>query len=269
MAMVDDELNEAFWSALHNFVDYISGRLWARWDSWQGNREDRNFHEVIGGLLSRQVNLASELARNPGTWNSNMAPLVLRSMVEALITMAWILGDPHKRSDSFILYGLGQEKLLLENQKALMADDGLDPNEDQEIQQWEEWLNSHRYAHLTEVNVGDWGGVNLRTRAEESGQLDLHRNDYSRWSRAVHNMWQHLVRFNLQHCQNPLHGFQRVPRLPRLGIDPYYLEWSARYLDLTFNLFDEKTGVRVEGPSAVEFLHQEVQKVPIPENSDT
>jgi hypothetical protein len=91
-----DGLNEALWSALHNFVDYISELLWARWDLWQGNREDRDLHEVIGGLLSRQVNLTSELASNPSIWNSNMAPLVLRSMVEALITASWILEDPSR-----------------------------------------------------------------------------------------------------------------------------------------------------------------------------
>jgi hypothetical protein len=223
MAADRDGLNTALWSALHNFVDYISGLLLARWDLWQGNREDRNFHEVIGRLLSRQVNLTSELAGNPTIWNSNMAPLVLRSMVEALITAAWILEDPHARSESFILYGLGQEKLLLEHHKALLTEEGLDPNKDQEMQEWEEWLNSQRYTSLTDVNVGDWAGLNLRRRAEEAGQLDLHQLDYARWSGAVHNMWQHLVRYNVQQCQNPLHGFHRVPLLPQLGPDPYFL----------------------------------------------
>jgi hypothetical protein len=261
-----DQLNEELWSALHNFVDHISGQLWDRWDSWMTKNENRNSHEVIGGLLSRQVNLTSELAGNPGIWNSNMAPLVLRSMVEALITLAWILEDPRSRSESFILYGLGQEKLKLENQKALLIEEGFDPNEDPDIQEWEQWLNAQRYTELTEVNIGDWAGISLRARAEESGQLDLHRNDYARWSGAVHNMWHHLVRFNLQHCQNPLHGFHRVPLLPRLGVDPYYLQCAARYLDLTFTLFDEKTGVKVDGPSAVEFLHQELERIPIPED---
>lgn len=261
-----NDFNEAFWSVLHSFIEHISGQLWARWDSWPGNHGDRYFHEVVGGLLSRQVSLASELARNPNIWNSSTAPLLLRSMVEALITLAWILKDPQPRSEGFILYGLGQEKLLLEHQKALLIEDGLDPSEDQEIREWEEWLNSQRYTELTEVNVGDWGGINLRARAEKAGQLDLHRNDFARWSGAVHNMWQHLVRFNVQRCQNPLHGFHRVPLLPEFGIDPYYLRWAASYLDLMFALFDEKTGVTVDGPSAVEFLDQELGKVPIPED---
>jgi hypothetical protein len=265
MTVGKEQLNEAIWSALDNFIDYISGRLWARWDLWQGDREDHNFHEVIGGLLSRQVNLTSELAGNPRIWNSNMAPLVLRSMVEALITASWILEDPQTRSESFILYGLGQEKLLLEHHKALLTEEGLDPNKDQEMQEWEEWLNSQRRTSLTEVNVGDWAGLDLRKRAEEAGQLDLHRIDYARWSGAVHNMWQHLLRFNLQQCQNPLHGFHRVPLLPRLSLDPYFLQWAAMYLDRTFAVFDEKTGVRIDGLSVAEFLDQELQEVQFPQ----
>lgn len=265
---MNGDLNEAFWSAIDNFVLDINGLLQKRWDAWARKHEDQDVPEVIGSLLSRQVTLTTELARNLGIWTDHMAPLVLRPMVEALITVAWILRDPVRRSKRFILYGLGQEKLLLEHEKVRLSAEGADPSEDEGIREWERWLSAQRYTHLIEVNVGDWAGLNLREMAAEAGHLDLHRIDYARWSGATHNMWHHLVRFNLAHCQNPLHGFHRLPVVVRLSSDPYYLQWATEYLDATFAVFDEKTGVHVEGPSAVEYLDKELQGVPFPQDGD-
>ena len=263
----NDELHGAIWLAIEHFTRHIDGVLWKRWDAWARNHEEREVHEVIGAFLSRQVTLTAELARNPGVWNDYVAPLILRPMVEVLITVAWILGDPPERSKRFILYGLGQEKLLLEHLKARLAERGIDPNQDQDFQELERWLIAQRYSHLTEVNVGDWAGVNLREMADETGHLDIHRIDYARWSGATHNMWPHLVRFNLQQCQNALHGFHRVPLVLRMSQDPYYLQWAAECLDKTFALFDEKTGVQVDGPTAVEILDQELLRVPFPKDN--
>ena len=262
-----EDLNEAFWSAIENFASHIEGLLWNRWNAWGCLHEARDSNEVIGAFLSRQVTLTAELARNPGAWNAHLAPLVLRPMVEALITLGWILGDPQERAKRFILYGLGQEKLLLEHEKAKLTEQGIQSDEDQNILEWDRWLNAQRYTHLTEVNVGDWAGVNLREMAEDIGQLDLHRIDYGRWSGATHNLWNYLVRFNVQHCKNALHGFHRVPIVPRLNPDPSYLQWAAEYLDKTFALFDENTGVDVGGPTGVELLDQELQRVQFPEHT--
>jgi Family of unknown function (DUF5677) len=254
--------NEAFWAAINNFTRHVNGMLWNRWKAWPDSHEDRDSHEVIGALLSRQVTLTVELAGNAGIWNDHLAPLVLRPMVEGLITLSWILGDPTERSRRFILYGLGQEKLLLEHEKVRLAEEGIDPDEDQTIQQWESWLNAQRRTDLTEVNVGNWAEVTPRDMAKEAGHPDWHHIDYARWSGATHNMWHHLVRFNLQHCQNALHGFHRVPLVSRLIPNPDYLRWAAEYLDMTFALFDEKIGVHMDGPSAIAFLDQELQQLP-------
>ena len=78
------------------------------------------------------------------------------------------------------------------------------------IEAWEQWLNGQRYTFLTEVNVGSWG-TDLRKMAEEAGLIELHRNDYARWSSTTHSMWHHVACFNLQYCTNPLHGHHRVP----------------------------------------------------------
>jgi hypothetical protein len=155
MTADDGNLNKAFRSAIDKFTLHITGLLQKRWEAWAPKHEERDMAEVIGALLSRQVTLTSELARNLGIWNDHMAPLVLRSMVEALITVAWILGNPPERAKQFILYGLGQEKLLFEHQKAKLAERGIDPSSDPATQERERWLNSQRYIDLIEVNVGN------------------------------------------------------------------------------------------------------------------
>ena len=151
------EPTDAFWQAIHTFVEHVVAQVHARWDQWAKGHEKRHVHEVVGGLLARQATLAAELASNPSIWNAHSAPLFLRSMVENCITIAWILKSPDERAKQFIAYGLGQENLLLEQAKASLRETGSDPDTDPNIGSWEQWLNGQRYTFLTEVNVGSWG----------------------------------------------------------------------------------------------------------------
>jgi len=70
---------------------------------------------VIGALIARQCYLSVKLCRNPDIWEWNIGPLILRSMTDCYITLAWILKDPDLRSKQYIGYGLGQEKLNIEH----------------------------------------------------------------------------------------------------------------------------------------------------------
>ena len=218
-------------------------------------------------MLARQATLAGELALNPTLWNVHSAPLFLRSMVENCITIAWILKSPNERAKQFIDYGLGQEKLLLEQARASLRDAGTDPDKDPMIKTWEQWLNGQRYTFLTEVNIGNWG-PNLRDMAEEVGLIELHRNDYARWSSTTHSMWHHIVRFNLEHCTNPLHGYHRVPTISTLAPDAEFLQRAAEYVDLALSSFDEATGTNVGDFSAVKVLDRELQKIQVPPTCD-
>ena len=177
--------------------------------------------------------------------------------------------SPDERAKQFIAYGLGQENLLLEQAKASLRETGTDPDTDPMIDTWEQWLNGQRYTFLTEVNVGSWG-PNLREMAEEAGVMDLHRNDYALWSRTTHSMWHHVVRFNLQYCTNPLHGYHRIPTIPLLGPEPELLQRAAEYVDTAIRSFDEATGTIIGDLSAVEVLDRELQKMPLsPEHQAT
>ena len=259
----DSDASVAFWQAIHVFVEHLASQVDNRWAVWAHGHEKRHVHEVVGGLLARQASLAGEFASNPAIWNAHSAPLFLRPMVENCITIAWILKDPNDRAKRFIAYGLGREILLLEHAKAGLHETGADPDKDSEIEEWEQWINGQRYTHLTEVNVGNWG-PSLGEMAKEVGLIELNRNDYAQWSSATHSMWHHVVRFNIQYCTNPLHGYHRIPTMPQLAPEPELLQRAAEYVDLALRSFDEATGTSVGDLSAVEVLNRELLKMPWP-----
>jgi Family of unknown function (DUF5677) len=239
---------------VEEFVANAQMELQARCDAWELDVADREIHEVVGALLARQVTLAIQIARNPLLWNGHAAPVLLRAMADVYISLAWIFGDPGERSKKFILYGLGQLKLHLERRKAIRGDDPPDPQEEALIRHEEEWMESQRISILTDVDLGSWSDLNTRKMADEAGCLDFYEQVYVPFSGAAHSMWQHVGRYNTKTCLNPLHRIHRVPCIPDTGIDPDYLHLAAKYMRKTFALFDDKTGVKVDVPSAYEVL---------------
>lgn len=237
-----------------NYVETVRGELAGRWQHWKINLVKPELHEVIGALLARQVTLATQLASSPGIWNAHIAPILLRSMADVHISIAWILKDPLERSRKFIFYGLGQQKLLIEHRKAMLTTKGLDLSNDLVVRAAESWLNSQRFDFLTEVNVGTWSEVPVRKMAEEAGCLDLYNNAYTVFSSATHSMWHHVSRLNLQYCKNPLHRYHKVPIDPILNPDPDYLFRAAKYVEKSFALFDCTYSVESGVPSAFKKL---------------
>ena len=243
------------------YIRTARAELAERWNNWSIDLEQTEVHEVIGGLIARQVTLATQLASAPSMWNGHIAPMILRTMTETHITLAWIFCDPKDRARKFILYGLGQEKLQLEHRKAELQVQGIDPTNDSIVQAKEAWINAQRYTFFTEVNVGSWSGVDTRTMASEAGCSDIYNFAYTPFSAATHSMWHHISRYNLIQCMNPLHGYHRVPTDPETEFaDPDFFYRAAKYVEKSFKLFDEKTSVSVESPSAFAKLDEDLNQ---------
>lgn len=249
---MSDQSREAYPASLvGKYIGMVRDELHARWDSWPLDLEHREMHEVVGALLARQVTLVTQLARAPSIWNGHIAPVLLRTMADTNISLAWILDDPLERSRKFILYGLGQAKLEIEHKKAQLAAAGVvDVDNDPGVQQMEEWLNSQRHAFLTEVNVGSWSDKTTRQMAEEAACLDLYNYSYGPFSAATHSMWHHVDRYNLATCPNPLHRFHRVPIDAMAESDFMFVYLGAQLLQWAFEIFDRRTSVRCKAPSA-------------------
>ncbi|HWR57357.1 MAG TPA: DUF5677 domain-containing protein [Thermodesulfovibrionales bacterium] len=253
---------EQIMSLMRRYCEVVKTGLVARWDKLDVKIYDSETYEVIGGLLSRQATLTTELALSPSIWNGHIGPLVLRCMTDAHITLAWILRYSKERAKKYILYGLGQEKLYIEY---LKAEYDSSTEKDERIKQMiefkEKWLNAQRHDFLTEVNVGSWAGHNTREMAEEADCESLYRYAYVPFSGAAHNMWQHISLYNLKQCKNPLHKYHRVPTIIDPPIDPDFVYRSAKYVSKSYVLFDETLKIKIDTPLPVDWFVDEFDKL--------
>ncbi|MEO1074761.1 MAG: DUF5677 domain-containing protein [Bacteroidota bacterium] len=247
--------SDEFFEGVEAYIAQVRKELHARWDAWQPDPEHLETHETIGGLMARQVTLVTQMAMNPGIWNGHIAPLLLRSMVDTFITFAWIWGDPNDRARKYIHHGLGQEKLLLEHYISTIGEDEGDPEDDPFVQARRSWIDSQRWTFLTDVNLGSWSGKSTRAMAQEADCMGIYNHAYQPFSTSAHSMWNHVAKYNLQYCENPLHRNHRVPVDPELDIDPDYLYRASKYVARVFETFDDKSGVDVSVDSGFELLY--------------
>jgi len=222
------------------FIDNVAHGLHERQNKLPIDLYHSETYEAIGGLLSRQATLAINIAQSPSIWNPHICPILLRVMIDVHITLSWILTSPHALAKKYILYGLGQEKLLIEHYNTILDKlDGDDLDRTTKLVNClKSWLNSQRHDFLTEVNVGNWTGTNTRKIALEAGLEELYNFAYTPFSSAIHSTWQHVSKFNLQTCCNPLHKMHKVPVIFEFDPDIDCLVKSAKYVALTFCSID-------------------------------
>ena len=59
-------------------------------------------------------------------------------------------------------------------------------------------------------------------------------------------MWQHVGKFNVVPCKNPLHKYHQIPAITNFSPDPDYLYRSAKYVSRSYNLLSEKMDIEVD-----------------------
>lgn len=230
----------------------------AKWNEWPLDLSRTHVHEVIGGLLARQVSLAGNIASAPSIWNPHVAPVLLRAMADVVITAAWILEEPDERAKRYIYYGLGQMKLEMERRKAELDPLNPDPSALRMIEVSEGWIEQQRWPFLVEVNLGSWTDVSVRDMALKTGLIDFYNYVYQEFSAATHSTWHHVGRLNVDQCQSPLHRYHRVPVDPPISPDITFLLLAGKYLAKLFEIFDAKCQVTTDTSSAFEVLRSDV-----------
>jgi hypothetical protein len=257
--MIEDEFGKKIFNMMDKYCHMVEKSLDNRWNLMPVEIFESEVYAVIGGLLSRQATMSIELAKNPGIWNGHIAPLVLRSMVDTHITLAWILTkDYKKRAKQFIDYGLGQEKKLIEH---LKTEDDADLEVQDLISKKEQWLESQKYAFLTDVDVGQWSGKNTRQMAKETDLESLYKFAYEPFSAASHSMWQHISTYNLVRCQNPLHKDHLVPKIISIPLDDDYVFKSSKYLSKSFSVVDNKFSIKIADKLPVDWYEEEYNDI--------
>lgn len=252
---------EKFETYLSPCICLAREQLQKKWESWTVNPNNIEVHETIGGLMARQVSLFVQIVSNPGIWNGHVGPLVLRSMVDTYINFCWIWGSPVERAQAFIQYGLGQEKLNLEHLKKAMQEAGDDPDQSEVVNDLTTWIDTQRWRFLTDVNVGSWSGKSTRAMAEEAGCKEIYNHAYQPFSAPVHSMWNHIAKYNLQHCNNPLHKYHRIPIDPEMHLDISYVVNAAKYVEKTFHVFDQKIGVESPKTTFLDRVEQSLSQM--------
>jgi hypothetical protein len=246
------------WEFVTEYCDNVQDGFSDRWSKIKPDIYHKHIHESIGALLARQATLSIELAKAPSMWNGHVAPLILRCMTDAFITLAWILEEPLDRSTKYVHYGLGQEKLYIEYLEHDLQESPDADDDDAAIKEMvrirKEWLNSQLAEWATEVNVGAWSGMSTREMAKEIGRESLYKFAYVPFSGPAHNMWQHVGIYNMRRCKNALHKYHLVPSIASAPLHPDFMYRSAKYLSQTYELFDEKMNVKSGVPLPVDFF---------------
>jgi hypothetical protein len=215
---------------------------------------------VVTALLARQATLAIELALAPQSWNGHSAPLFLRAMTDVHITLSWILLDAKTRARQYIDHGLGQAVLEVEHRKKGLesADESAKEELKEMIRAYEAWINTQRWNFLVEVNVGAWSGKTTREMAEEAGILDFYNYVYAPFSQCAHSTWYHVGRYNSGPSESPLTRQVWIPRIANSRSDTWNLSLAAKYLDKSFNTFDEKVLGRAPSSEIQEWIAKEI-----------
>jgi hypothetical protein len=181
-------------------------------------------------------------------------------MADVYINIAWIFEAPTERSKKFIEFGLGQEKLFIEHQKKNILENGSDPEKNDYIKALEGWVDSQCLMFLVEVNIGSWSEMTTRQMAQEANCLDFYRFVYSPFSSGTHSTWQQIAKYNLVQCANPLHKHHLIPHYYNRNENTWdysYFSNALKYLEKSYRLFDEKTGVKVNAKSSYDFFTKE------------
>lgn len=124
----------------------------------------------------------------------------------------------------------------------------------------EDWIDRQKYRFLTEVNLGSWSGIDTRRMAEEANCVDFYNYSFQPFTSAVHNMWNHVAKWNLVYCPNPLHRYHGMPVVRRLRPSIDFVLEAASYADKAFVLFDGKTSNTSKPTSAFEQLKQDLNQ---------
>ncbi len=163
-------------------------------------------HNTIFGIGLYAGNLIKETMFS-GVQGMSLSRLTLRSLAESLITLKYLIDkDDQELWDDFRVYGAGQAKILEEKFRDSGYPEYLSELDLNEI------ANEDAWVEFVPVNVGHWGGTDLRAMSQETQLKEVYEK-YYRWpSTYSHANWGAIRDSALQMCVNPLHRYHKIPR---------------------------------------------------------
>jgi hypothetical protein len=208
-------------------------------------------NEVLLGMLSRQQYLAVMMTHSMNSWNHEFGGIIIRSMVDLLICAHWISKDLIARARMYINYGLGQQKLLNEKLRSKLEADGVDPEKDQQYAAMQYWLVRELSPDFIEVDVANWSGLSVRQMAEQADVKSLYDFAYQPLSFIGHSTWNCVAKSHLKTCDDPLHGYHKIPQFPERYFDFEVPRDAVRYYDKLLSVFDDVYEVKASSRQSV------------------
>lgn len=218
-------LNSAELEKLVNALSDSIENLWERFES-KARATDPDIYnpdrfEVLTGISARALRLLTVSIHSPISWTSEHSAALVRGMVEALITLTWLL---HREEDGvyrrFKDFGRGHLKLLkLHLEEYVDALD--DPPADlvEQVRELDVIVNEEVNEEYQDIDIGgSFAGIDMRKMAMEVGLEREYRLVLAPSSADFHGEWGHLSRYALTICGNPAH---RLHRIPRQDIQPH------------------------------------------------
>ncbi len=257
-------MNDAY-TKIYDFIGAINKEVYKnlrqRCEAYLPNFENPETFNVLTALLARQATLMTEMASSPSILNGHSAPLFLRAMADVHITFAWILIDPDTRAKQYIEHGLGQTVLIIDQKKL-----GLESANEKDKQKIEEaiegltaWVDFQKANFLVNVNVGSWSGENTRNMAIDAGLKGFYDHVYTPFSQCVHSTWHHVGQYNSRPSESPFTRMFWEANIADRSFDIWNLHLAAKYLDKTFDAFDEKILHRKPSSEMDKWIYDEIQ----------
>jgi hypothetical protein len=134
--------------------------------------------------------------------------------------------------------GLGIEKLTTANYQAKIDEGHEGESVRHIIESSLAWIESQQFQMFISVNLGSWSGSSVRKMCDEIGDPDLYKFSYTPFSACVHNMWNHVGKWNARTCQNPLHKRHAIGRIADTWPIIDFLFRACKYLELVLDEFD-------------------------------
>jgi hypothetical protein len=198
--LTDNEFGAAFWftSLLVNLSEHY-------WNTRKGSNDV--IHETAFGIVLAAVSLAYEVIELR-LHNRFGGLAALRTVTECVINLSYLAvkNDP-QTWHRFRAYGSGQAHLI-----AIKLGNELASASCVDKQYLQAFLFEEDPQMFTDIQLGDWAGENIRSRAEKGGTKDLYDSYYDYSSSMLHGDWLGAATFGLTWDMNPLHRLQRVPR---------------------------------------------------------
>ncbi|MBT2532907.1 hypothetical protein J7E83_12400 [Arthrobacter sp. ISL-48] len=190
-------------------------------------------HEVLTGLVFRQIESVHSMVNSPALWHIDQAAGITRGLIETRIVLKWMPTQDPEIYLRFKEYGRGKLKLYKLHMEELR--DSLDHTSgelDAEIEHLQSLVNGDVWEEFQDIKIaGNFASVDTRRMAERVGLLDDYRLIFSPASAAVHGEWGPISQHTLGRCANPMHRGHRIPSLGSRDISSFSVEFALGILE--------------------------------------